>query len=207
MHQNTKDTDTEELFELLESLSKHIEETIRMYALGGTALTILKIKRSTRDIDINIHSYREYKYICKIFEQIGFKKSGAIRWITQEGLAFDLFSGSNFLGTQLLSDCLEKATLVKSFDKIKLYTLSLEDIIISKLARGDERDFSDIKKILENRKIDLNNLTSRYKETMENSAVAFYKQKFLDLIEIKFSQWDLKQDKKLISEVKKWKEH
>jgi tRNA isopentenyl-2-thiomethyl-A-37 hydroxylase MiaE len=83
----------------------------------------------------------------------------------------------------------------------------LEDIIISKLARGDERDFSDIKKILENRKIDLNNLTSRYKETMENSAVAFYKQKFLDLIEIKFSQWDLKQDKKLISEVKKWKEH
>lgn len=207
MMYNTKETKAGELFELLESLSKYIEEKIKMSALGGTALTILKLKPSTRDIDINIHSDQEYRYICKIFEQIGFKKSGTIRWLTQEGLAFDLFSGSNFLGTQLLPDYLEKAKFIQSFGKIELYTLSLEDIIISKLARGDERDFIDIKKILKTQAINLNYLVDRYKRTMDNSAVAFYKQKLLDLIEIKFGQWSFKLDKKLISGVKKWEEH
>ena len=207
MQHNTKETNAEELFELLGSLSKYIEEKIQMYALGGTALTILKLKPSTRDIDINIHSDKEYRYVCKIFEQIGFKKIGTIRWLTQEGLAFDLFNGSIFLGTQLLSDSLGKAKFIKSFGKIELYTLCLEDIIISKLARGDERDFIDIKKILDTQKIDLNYLIGRYKETMENSAVAFYKQKLLDLIEIKFGQWGFELDKKLIAEVKKWEEY
>ncbi|MEK6937591.1 MAG: nucleotidyltransferase [Nanoarchaeota archaeon] len=207
MPYNAKEVDARELFELLESLSKYIEEEIKMYALGGTALTILQIKPSTLDIDINIHSHQEYRYTCKIFGDIGFKKIGTIRWLTQEGLAFDLFTQSNFLGTQLLPDCLEKSKFIRSFGKIKLYTLSLEDIIISKLARGDMRDFSDIKKILESNKIDINYLVSRYKETMENSAVAFYKQKLLDLIEIKFGQWGFELDQKLIEEVKKWEEY
>jgi hypothetical protein len=207
MQHNIKETNAEELFELLDSLSKYIEENIKMYALGGTALTILEIKLSTRDIDINIHSYKEYLYICKLFEQMGFKKTGTIRWLTQEGLAFDLFTRSNFLGTQLLPDGLERSKFIKSFGKIELYTLCLEDIIISKLARGDMRDFNDIKKILESNKINLNYLVSRYKETMENSCVAFFKQKLLDLIEIKFGQWGFKLDAKLILEVKKWEEY
>jgi len=58
-----------------------------------------------------------------------------------------------------------------------------------------------------NIEIDLNYLARRYKETMENSAVAFYKQKLLDLIEIKFSQWNFKFDNELITEVKKWEEY
>ena len=41
---------------------------------------------------------------------------------------------------------------------------------------------------------------------MENSTVSFYKQKLLDLIEIKFSQWKRKLDETLISEVKQWEE-
>jgi len=207
MPHNAQETRTKELFELLDSLSKYVEERIKMYALGGTALTILGIKPSTLDIDINIHSEKKYRYLCKIFEQIDFKRIGTIRWRTQEGLAFDLFTGSNFLGTQLLPDCLKKSTLVRSFGKIELYTLSLEDIIISKLARGDARDFIDIKSILDTKKMDLNYLANRYKETMQNSTVACYKQKLLDLIEIKFNQWGWKLNHNLIAEVKKWEEY
>jgi len=164
----------------------------------------LGIKNSTIDIDINIESEIEYKYICKIFEQIGFEKKGELRWFTQEGLAFDLFHSSNILGTDLLSDCLENSKYIKSFGNIKLYTLSLYDIIISKLARGDPRDFDDIKNILEN-KIDTQKLVKRYKETMENSVVSNYKQKLLDLIEIKFKEWKFNINNELINEVKKWK--
>ena len=90
MTHNEKEINAEELFELIESISKFIEKEIKMYALGGTALTILNIKKSTRDVDINIESNSEYKYICKIFDDLGFEKKG-IRWISQEGLAFDMF--------------------------------------------------------------------------------------------------------------------
>ena len=206
MLQNAKEVNAEELFELLRSISKFIEKKVRMYALGGTALTILNIKASTRDIDVNIDAREEYEYICRIFEDMGFEKTGTYRWITQEGLAFDLFWGSNILGTSLLPDCLEKAKYIDSFGNIELYTLSLYDVIISKLARGDQRDFDDIKSIFMKEKISLRKLAERYKETMETSVVAHYRQKLLDLIEIKFREWRFKLDKKLIEEVKKWQQ-
>ncbi|MEA3399375.1 MAG: DUF6036 family nucleotidyltransferase [Patescibacteria group bacterium] len=204
MTHNDKEIDAEELFELLESISKFVDTKIKMYALGGTALTILKIKKSTRDIDINIHSQKEYKYIKKIFEEIGFEKIGTIRWFTQEGLAFDLFHGSSILGTHLLTDCLKKSKFIKAFHNIELYTLALEDIIISKLARGDNRDFEDMKLIFEKEKINNKKLIERYKETMENSIVSEYKQKILDLVEIKFEEWNKKIPTKLIEDIKKW---
>ena len=204
MATNKKETNANELFELLNSISKFIEKKIKMYALGGTALTILGIKLSTLDIDINIDSHKDYKYICEIFEKIGFERIGTIRWQTQEGLFFDLFMGSNILGTELLPDFLKKSKFIKSFGNIELYTLSLEDIIISKLARGDSRDFLDIKKIFEYQRINLPELIKRYKETMETSVVGNYKQKLLDLIEIEFSHWKFPLNHKLINEVKKW---
>jgi hypothetical protein len=45
-----------------------------------------------------------------------------------------------------------------------------------------------------------------YKETMDNSVVSHYKQKLLDLIDIKFKEWKIKIDDKIINEVKKWQE-
>jgi hypothetical protein len=203
MAQNGKEINAEGLFELIESISKFIEKEIKIYALGGTALTILHIKKSTRDVDINIETNSEYQYICKIFDDLGFERNG-IRWITQEGLAFDMFHGSYILGTDLLPDCIKKSKFIKSFGNIKLYILPLEDIIISKLARGDSRDFDDIWEILNFKKIDIRKLVQRYKKTMETSAVANYQQKLLDLIEIKFKEWKFRIDKKLIDEVKKW---
>ena len=203
MTHNEKEINAEELFELIESISKFIEKEIKMYALGGTALTILNIKKSTKDIDINIESNGEYQYICKIFDDLGFDRKG-IRWISQEGLAFDMFHGSNILGTELLPDCIDKSKFIKSFGNIKFYILPLEDIIISKLARGDPRDFDDIKRILEVEKINLRKLVHRYKKTMENSIVANYQQKLLDLIEIKFKQWNYHLNNDLIDEVKEW---
>jgi len=177
-----------------------------MYALGGTALTILNIKKSTLDIDINIENTKKYRYVCEVFDKIGFERIGIIRWRTQEGLAFDLFHSSNILGTDLLEDCLEISKFIRSFGNIELYTLSTLDIVISKLARGDSRDFDDIKMIFDKEKINLKELVDRYKETMETSVVAQYEQKLIDLIHFKFQDWNFPLDKKLIEEVEKWKQ-
>lgn len=204
MAHNKEEINVKKLLELLQSISKYVDIKIKIYALGGTALTLLNIKKSTLDIDINIETNKEYEYISKLFEQIGFEKVGDIRWITQEGLAFDVFHGSNILGTDLLPDCLNLSKFINSFGYIELYTLSLQDIIISKLARGDSRDFDDIKAIFKKEKINLQELVNRYKKTMEVSIVSEYKQKLLDLIEIKFREWRFPLDLALINEVKKW---
>lgn len=192
------------LFELLNSISQFADRKIRLYALGGTALTIRGIKPSTLDIDINVGSESEYQYISGLFEEMGFKKDGTMKWTTQEGLRFDLFHSSNILGTQLLPDSLKNAKFIRRFGSIELYTLSLENIIISKLARGFDRDFDDIKLILEKEKINVTNLADRYRKTMQDSIVSHFKQKFLDLIDIKYREWGKKLNTKLIEEVKKW---
>ena len=44
MVHNEKEINAEELFELIGSISKFIEKEIKMYALGGTSLTILNVK-------------------------------------------------------------------------------------------------------------------------------------------------------------------
>src|SRR3989344_9486457 len=160
MAHNREDINAEKLFELLESISCFVDKKVRMYTLGGTALTILGVKNSTLDIE----SEKEYKYVCNLFEKIGFERSGDIRWITQEGLAFDLFHSSSILGTDLLDDCLKKSRYIKSFGNIELYTLSLYDITISKLARGDPRDFDDIKSIIKNIDIKILNEVKRWME-------------------------------------------
>ncbi len=206
MNKNRTETRAKELYELLESISAYVEEPVQMYALGGTALTILGIKPSTLDIDINIHSKKQYEYICKLFKQIGFKQESPLRWITQEGLALDVFYGSNILGTHLLEDCLTTAQRIRTFGNITLYTLSPYDIIISKLARGDERDFIDIRHLLDKEKINIQLLVQRFKKTMEQSVVAQYKQKLLDLIEIKFKRWNIPTDNNQLEEVKQWEE-
>ena len=193
-----------DLYALLESIGRHAVKRVDLYALDGTALTILGIKSSTIDIDFNVDSEKQHRYLTTLFRDLGFEQQSTLRWRTQEGFAIDLFHGSNILGTQLLSDCLKKSKLISSFGKLMLHTLSLEDIIISKLARGDERDFGDIRQILLNEKIDVRGLVDRYKETMKASIVSQYRQKLLDLIDFKFKDWGFERDETLIREVWAW---
>lgn len=204
MPHNKSEINADELYELVESIQKYCDKNIKLYALGGTALTILGLKKSTLDVDINIATQAEYNYIIKLFEQIGFKKIGPIRWLTQEGLAFDLFHGEYILGTQLLDDALSRAKLAKEFEKMTIYTLDTYDIIISKLARSDQRDFDDIQVILNTANIDLKLLANRYYLTMNQSMVGQAKQKFIDLISIKCKDWQIPVSKQLKEEVAQW---
>lgn len=198
---NDREINAQELYDFINSIDSYLEKDINFYALGGTALTMLGFKNSTRDIDVNTET-DDYNIIIKLFTDLGFTKISSIRWITQEGLQFDLFHGNEIMGINLLDDSLSKAKLIKDFGNIKLYTLSLYDIIITKLARGDSRDFDDIKTIFEKENIEINELISRYKETMKLEAN--YKQKLLDLIQIYFFRWEIKIDQDIINEVEKW---
>ena len=203
MPYNTKSLTKNDLLAMIKDISNYTDKQLDFYALGGTALTLLNIKTSTLDVDINIPQ-EQYATTKQLFTNIGFKQLATNRWLTQEGFAFDLFYDENILGTQLLPDSLQKAKHLHTYNTIHLYALHPYDIIISKLARGDDRDFQDIQELLKHEPINWKQLINRYQETMNESVVAHEKQKLLDLIEIKLTKWNINIPEELINEVKEW---
>jgi hypothetical protein len=146
-----------------------LKRKICLIACGGTALTLLEVKDSTKDIDLIVPEENEYDYLLGNLKQLGYKPVTGVGWARDEGFVFDLFRGSKVHTTQLLESPLEKGNniLVKEFSHIYLGVLNYYDIIISKLFRAASMDIEDCLLLIKSKQkeIDLNKLTSRFKET------------------------------------------
>ncbi len=202
---NIHNTNKEELLTFLKNIDRKLPHKITIVAIGGTALTLLNLKESTLDIDFDLPLEKDWKALVDLFKKLDFEPEG-FAWFTSTGLRIDLFKQGYIFCTHLPSDYVEKSKLALKLDKITLKTLSLEDIIVTKLGRGDERDFMDIKQIYLHSVIDNEQLAKRFfevaKSWIESSEII--RQKLLDLIEIKFSQWNFPVPTKLVLKVKSW---
>ena len=70
-------------FELLNTLrgwSKFTKRKVRLIACGGTAMTLLDIKASTKDIDFMVPDSKEYNYLIQVLADIGYKRIHPTRW-------------------------------------------------------------------------------------------------------------------------------
>lgn len=202
-------TTKQDLMQFLKFLSNHIDREITLIAVGGTALTLLGIKESTKDIDFDLPESSDCKIIEGILKDLNFEKKG-FSWFATTNIGItriDLFKGGYIFNIQLLDDYINKTRIITKIGNITLKTISLQDIIITKIGRGDERDFDDIKQIYEKERIDNDELIERYFKAAESLPDAFsevVRMRLLDLIEIKFKQWG-KEDARLVEKVKKWK--
>jgi len=142
---------------------------VRLIACGGTALTILGVKDSTKDIDLMVPDVNEHKYLTNILEKLGYKAASGWGWARDDGFIFDLFKGKSVHTTELLESPLEKGNhiLIKEFNRIYLGVLNYYDIIISKLFRGTSVDEEDCLVLIRHKKdeIDLKLLDRRLRET------------------------------------------
>ena len=86
---------TKDLFDTLEQWSKFVKKKVHLIACGGTAMTLLKIKESTKDVDFMIPNSSEYNYLKKILDQLNYKPATG-SGIQREGepYVFDLFCGN-----------------------------------------------------------------------------------------------------------------
>ncbi|MEM0360612.1 MAG: DUF6036 family nucleotidyltransferase [Candidatus Diapherotrites archaeon] len=131
----------QKLFELLEELDKELNRKIRVVAVGGTAMTLLGLKNSTIDIDLDV-SGKDRETIAKAIKNLA------------SGYRIDLFSNGLVFSQQLPEDYAEKAIPVrKKFEYIELLALSPLDIIVSKIARLSERDWQDIQACIKKAKL------------------------------------------------------
>jgi hypothetical protein len=157
------------LLEHLGTWNGFLKRPVRLIACGGTAMTLLGVKHSTKDIDLLVPELKEYDYLIKTLEQLGYKSVTGSGWARDNTFVFDIFRGKRIHTTELLESPLDKGNhiLIKEFSYISLGVLNYYDIIISKLFRGSSVDVDDCWALIKamGKEIDLNRLKKRFRET------------------------------------------
>src|SRR5208283_66598 len=139
-----------ELLGFLDSFDAELNRGVLLVAVGGTAMTLLGVKASTKDIDFNIPSEEDYKEFIRVKDKI------------KPGVQIDCWS-SNMVFTEVLpEDYVKLSSEYKSnFDKISIRVLAPIDIICSKISRFDDADMEDIKDCITHYKITKEQLKRR----------------------------------------------
>lgn len=71
--------DNQGLLNTISGWDSFLKRKVHLIACGGTALTLLGIKPSTKDIDLIVPNLNEYKYLIATLEQLGYKLCNWLR--------------------------------------------------------------------------------------------------------------------------------
>lgn len=161
--------DKAHLLEALSMWNGFLKKKVHLIACGGTALTLLGLKPSTKDIDLVVPVEQEYDYLLKVLEQLGYSPISGVGWARDDKFVFDLFRGKKVHTTELLESPLTASnnSLIKEFSYLYLGVLNDYDLIISKLFRGSVIDFEDCLTLANARGdlLDRDRLKERFQET------------------------------------------
>jgi len=161
--------DKQTLLDVLGQWNGFLRRKIHLIACGGTALTLMDIKPSTKDADFMVPVEPEYRYLIRTLKDLGYQKKTGSGWQTKGDLfIFDLFAGKRIHTTELLTSPLEAGnhTLFKEFSHLYIGLLNPYDLIASKLFRGTSVDFEDCLMLIKARKdnIDIKRVEQHFKE-------------------------------------------
>lgn len=161
--------DKQGLLDALGAWNGFLKRKVRFVACGGTALTLLDIKASTKDIDLIVPEAGEYNYLLKILKDLGYRSTSGSGWARDNGFTFDLFRGKSVHTTELLESPMNKGNniSVKEFSYLYLGVLNYYDLLICKIFRGTSVDMDDCIMLMKakRREIDIVRLSRRFKET------------------------------------------
>ena len=141
---------------------------IHLVACGGTALSLLGYKASTKDVDFLVPHEKEYERLVKFLTRAGYKRVTGEGWKRpDEVIRYDLYLGKRIFQTELLDSPLEARGHQKFWEGKKIYlgVLNSADLIITKLFRGAEQDVEDCLTLLTHEAVNLQALEARYRET------------------------------------------
>jgi len=157
------------LLEKLGEWNSFLRRKISLIACGGTALTLLDVKASTKDVDFMVPKEADYRYLIKTLKNLGYRQITGSGWArTGDVYIFDLFAGNRIHTTELFESPLKSKNhiLLKEFSRLYIGILNYYDLISSKLFRGTGVDFEDCLMLVEARhdEIDINYLIDHFKK-------------------------------------------
>ena len=141
--------DNTKLLDFLEEIDKELTRRIILVAAGGTAMTLLKAKSSTIDVDFTLPD-EDYMEFTKILE------------IVVHGFKVDIYKDGAVFSQILPADYIKKSKTIKTkMENIDLKALSPLDIVVTKIGRLNDRDKEDIKTCIKKFKLTKNQVIKR----------------------------------------------
>ena len=172
---------------------------IHLIACGGTALTLLGYKESTKDVDFLVPNEDDYERLIEFLTKAGYELVTGYGWQRSgEITIFDLYPGNKVYSTELLDSPLSKNgnKKIKEWKRIYLGVLNPIDLVISKMFRGTEADVQDSLILFQNEKIDVAKFEQRYRKTAKYETNEDKMLKSLDYLLMKLKRMDRKANDK-----------
>lgn len=146
----------EKLKEFLRALDEFSQKERTIIAMGGNALVIMGTKEFTEDIDICIFTNDA--------DVLQFADNYAIDNYVDIHVFVD-----GWIRPMYFPDMLARATPVESgFSRIRLYTMNIYDMILTKIDRWQEKDIRDVRTLAEKYSLLRSELTKRCTFVLKN---------------------------------------
>ena len=120
------------LLEFLELVGQELPRKVVLVAAGGTAMTLLKVKPSTRDVDFTGPG-EDIDVFRRTLDTL------------PHGMKVDTWPDGQVFSQFLPADYITRSRKVKQVQNIDLRALHPVDIIVTKIGRLDDRDKQDIR--------------------------------------------------------------
>ncbi len=161
-----------ELLDFLDLFDQELDRNIVLIAVGGTAMTLLGLKASTKDIDFNIPSNSDFKEFNRVNDRI------------KPGVKIDSWP-SNIIFSEILPEGYVKLTTEyrTGLKKIDVRILSPIDIICSKISRFNEADMEDIRDCIKYASITKGHLAKRANQYSRAGSDDVFKQNLKYIME------------------------
>jgi hypothetical protein len=156
-----------QLIDTIDNWEGLINFKVKLIGSGGTALTLLGIKESTKDIDMIVPVQKEYERLLTFLRSIGYQDRGnGLIHPDAPLFLFQFWTGNRVFTTALLDSPLDpgRNIVIKEWRHIYLGALNLQDLIITKMFRGTQVDIEDCVSAFAAFEMDPEALLERYAE-------------------------------------------
>jgi len=149
-----------DLLKALTDVGNHLTENVRVYLIGGCAMTFIGRKAATKDIDVVLTSPRQVELFLQAAELVGFKRVedasreyeslGAWNILENEdGMRFDMFDRQACKCLTIDAGMESRARLYRRLGLLEVYLMAPEDIFLFKGITERESDLDDLRVLVE----------------------------------------------------------
>jgi len=144
----------------LAAIGNLLERTLRIFLIGGCAMTFSGTKLSTKDIDVVLLSDRDIDTFRTALEMAGFRRNKSSTRVYRElgsqmiyrnddGMQFDLFNRTVCRKLEVSSRMVSRSKILRTYGKLEVRLISPEDIFLFKGMTERERDLDDMARLAE----------------------------------------------------------
>ena len=167
----------EDLSKLFEEINENIAEKVHYFVIGGATLLYHGLKPQTKDIDIVVNIFTEFKATENVLKKIGFsakipsveyKKVAINQIFVRKDFRIDIFQKTICEGFVLSDSMQKRAHKIIEMKNITVSLCSLEDIFLLKTFTEREGDITDCIALAE-KGIDWNTILEELKKQIVES--------------------------------------